>query len=134
MLSGVYYGALYGGSTAAILLNLPGTPSAAVTSLDGYPMAQQGRAGVALFVSTISSFVGGCIAIIALIVLSPPLAGLVATFGAAEYFTMMLLGLVAASTVSISSPLKNIAMVLVGLLLGVIGTDVNTGINRFTFG
>jgi putative tricarboxylic transport membrane protein len=134
MLAGVYYGALYGGSTAAILLNLPGTPSAAVTCLDGYPMAQQGRAGLALFVTTITSFVGGCVAIVAMIVFSPPLAGLVRNFGSAEYFAMMLLGLIAASTVSVASPIKSIMMVVVGLIIGVVGTDVESGYARFTFG
>ena len=134
MLAGIYYGALYGASTAAILLNLPGTPSAAVTCIDGYPMAKKGKAGVALFVTTIASFVGGCLAIICLIVVSPPLSRLVANFGAAEYFSLMLLGLVAASTVSISSPLKSLAMIIVGLILGVVGTDIETGYARFTFG
>ena len=134
MLAGIYYGAQYGGSTASILMNLPGTPAAAVVCLDGYPMAKEGRAGVALFMTTIASFVGSTIGIIVLTAFSPALAGVALAFGPADYFSMMLLGLVAAAALAQGSPAKGIAMVLVGLALGVVGTDVQTGAQRFTFG
>jgi putative tricarboxylic transport membrane protein len=133
MLAGIYYGAQYGGSTASILLNLPGTPSAAVACLDGYPMSKQGRAGVALFMTTVASFVGASLGIVILTIFSPMLAEVGLAFGPAEYFAMMLLGLVAASTLSQGSPVKGIAMVLLGLCLGMVGTDVQTGQQRFTF-
>ncbi len=134
MLAGVFYGTTYGGSTAAILLNLPGSPSAAVTCLDGYPMAQKGRAGVALFMTTIASFVGGSIGIIIIMLFSPAISQLAIAFGPAEYFSVMLLGLVAASTISVGSPVKGLAMVIVGILLGLVGMDLITGLPRFTFG
>lgn len=133
MLAGVYYGAQYGGSTASILLNLPGTPSSAVACLDGYPMAKQGRAGVALFMTTIASFVGSMLGILALVLFSPAIAELGLKFGPAEYFSMMLLGLIAASTLASGSPAKGLSMVVLGLLLGTVGTDVNTGMARFSF-
>ncbi|EFH13557.1 tripartite tricarboxylate transporter permease [Pseudoroseomonas cervicalis] len=133
MLAGIYYGAQYGGSTASILLNLPGTPSAAVACLDGYPMAQKGRAGVALLMTTVASFVGSSLGIIILTAFSPVLSGVALSFGPADYFAMMLLGLVAAATLAQGSPVKGIAMVLVGLALGMVGTDVQTGQQRFTF-
>jgi TctA family transporter len=134
MLAGVYYGAQYGGSTASILLNLPGTPSSAVACLDGYPMAKQGRAGVALFMTTIASFVGSMLGILMLVLFSPSIAELGLKFGPAEYFSMMLLGLIAASTLASGSPAKGLAMVVLGLLLGTVGTDVNSGVARFDFG
>lgn len=134
MLAGVYYGAQYGGSTASILLNLPGTPSSAVACLDGYPMAKQGRAGVALFMTTIASFVGSMLGIVALVLFSPAIAELGLKFGAAEYFAMMLLGLIAASALASGSPAKGLSMVVLGLLLGTVGTDVNSGQSRFDFG
>lgn len=134
MLAGVYYGAQYGGSTASILLNLPGTPSSAVACLDGYPMAKQGRAGVALFMTTIASFVGSMLGILVLVLFSPSIAELGLKFGPAEYFSMMLLGLVAASSLASGSPAKGMAMVVLGLLLGTVGTDVNSGVARFDFG
>jgi len=134
MLAGVYYGAQYGGSTASILLNLPGTPSSAVACLDGYPMAKQGRAGVALFMTTIASFVGSMLGIAALILFSPSIAAIGLKFGAAEYFSMMVLGLIAASSLASGSPAKGLAMVVLGLLVGTIGTDVNSGQSRFDFG
>ncbi|WP_180684137.1 tripartite tricarboxylate transporter permease [Tepidicella baoligensis] len=133
MLAGVYYGAQYGGSTASILLNLPGTPSSAVACLDGYPMAKQGRAGVALFMTTIASFVGSMLGILVLVMFSPVIAELGLQFGPAEYFAMMLLGLVAASTLASGSALKGLAMVVLGLVLGTVGTDVNSGVARFDF-
>lgn len=134
MLAGIFYGAQYGGSTAAILLNLPGTPTSAVTCLDGYPMAKKGKAGVALMITTISSFVGGVVGIILLIGFAPALASLALKFSSAEYFSIMLLGLVAASTLAVGSPLKGLAMVVVGVTFGLVGIDMNTGVPRFTFG
>ncbi|MBS3669989.1 tripartite tricarboxylate transporter permease [Vreelandella boliviensis] len=134
MLAGVYYGAQYGSSTASILLNLPGTPASAVTCLDGHPMAKQGRAGVALFMTTVASFVGSMLGIAILVMFTPAIAELGLKFGPAEYFAMMLLGLIAASTLASGSPLKGLAMVVLGLLLGTIGIDVNSGVPRFTFG
>jgi putative tricarboxylic transport membrane protein len=134
MLAGVYYGAQYGGSTASILLNLPGTPAAAVACLDGYPMTKQGRAGIALFMTTVASFFGATLGIIILTAFGPVIAELGLKFGPAEYFAMMLLGLVAAATLSQGSPVKGIAMVVLGLLLGLVGTDVNSGVARYTFG
>ncbi|HVL34825.1 MAG TPA: tripartite tricarboxylate transporter permease, partial [Burkholderiales bacterium] len=119
MLAGIYYGSVYGGSTASILLNLPGTPSTAVTCLDGYPMAQKGRAGVALFGTTVASFVGASLGIIILTLFAPAIAEFALRFGPAEYFAMMLLGLVAASTLSSGSPAKGIAMVVLGLIMGI---------------
>jgi putative tricarboxylic transport membrane protein len=133
MLAGVYYGAQYGGSTASILLNLPGTPSSAVACLDGYPMAKSGRAGVALFMTTIASFVGAMIGLIILMAFTPTIAELGLKFGPYEYFAMMLLGLIAASTLASGSPAKGVAMVLLGLILGMVGTDVNSGQPRFDF-
>jgi len=134
MLAGVYYGAQYGGSTAAILLNIPGTPSHVVACLDGYPMARNGRAGVALFMTTIASFGGSMVGIFLLALFAPAIAEIGLTFGPWEYFSMMLLGLIAASTMASGSIAKGLAMVVIGLCLGIVGTDVNTGINRFDFG
>ena len=134
MLAGVYYGAQYGGAVASILLRLPGTPQSAVTTLDGYPMAQQGRAGVALFTSMISSFIGSILGIVVLVVLAGWLSRAATAFGAADYAAMMILGLVAASTIGAERPMKGFAMVVFGMILGCIGTDVNSGAQRFTFG
>ncbi|SFZ81424.1 TctA family transporter [Devosia enhydra] len=134
MLAGVYYGSEYGGSTASILLNLPGSPSNAVTCLDGYPMAQQGRAGVALFMTSIASFVGGSIGILLMMGFSPLLVKIAFSFGPAEYFALMVLGLLAATAIAQGSPLKGIAMVVVGMLIGCVGMDISSGIPRFTFG
>ncbi|WP_238364686.1 tripartite tricarboxylate transporter permease [Mesobacterium pallidum] len=134
MLAGIFYGAQYGGSTASILLNLPGTATAAITCLDGYPMAQQGKAPLAIFVTAINSFVGSSIAIILVMGFAPAIAEFALEFGAPEYFSVMLLGLVAASTLTIGSPFKALSMVVFGLLLGMVGTDVNTGQFRYTFG
>ncbi|OGA42680.1 MAG: hypothetical protein A3G25_02360, partial [Betaproteobacteria bacterium RIFCSPLOWO2_12_FULL_63_13] len=134
MLAGVYYGSAYGGSTASILLNLPGTPSSAVTCIDGHEMCKQGRAGVALLASAVSSFIGGGIGILIMMMFSETIAEFALEFGPAEYFALMLLGLIAASTIASGSPLKGIAMVLTGILVGIVGTDVNSGAYRFTFG
>ncbi|WP_114965605.1 tripartite tricarboxylate transporter permease [Alkalilacustris brevis] len=134
MLAGVYYGAEYGGSTSSILLNLPGTPSNAVTCLDGYPMTQQGRAGVALLVTTLASFFGGSIGIIALFALAPLIVKWALVFGPAEYFALMLFGLVAAATVTQDKPAKGLAMVVFGMALGTVGTHLATGAPRYTYG
>ncbi|MGB8436949.1 MAG: tripartite tricarboxylate transporter permease [Burkholderiales bacterium] len=133
MLAGIYYGAQYGGSTTAILVNLPGEASSVVTVLDGYQMARQGRAGPALGIAAIGSFIAGCIATLVIAVAAPPLAELALRFGPAEYFSLMALGLVAATVLAHGDLLKAIAMVLLGLLLGLVGTDVNTGVQRYTF-
>ena len=134
MLAGIYYGTTYGGSTASILLNIPGATSAAVTCLDGYPMAQKGRAGVALFMTTIASFVGGSFGIVVLSLFAPVIADYALTFGPAEYFALMVLGLVAASTIANASPSKGLAMVILGMLIATVGTDSQSGVARFTFG
>jgi putative tricarboxylic transport membrane protein len=133
MLAGIYYGAQYGGSTASILLRLPGTAQSAVTTLDGYPMAQQGRAGVALFITTVSSFVGSFIGILLLAGFAPMLAAIAQQFQAPEYFALMVLGLLAAAVLGQGSPVRGIMMVVLGLLLGIVGTDLNTGTYRFVF-
>jgi len=134
MLAGIFYGAQYGSSTASILLNLPGSAPAAITCLDGYPMAQQGRAGVALFLTTIASFVGGSFSIMLMIGFAPVLADFAISFSSADYFSIMVLALVAASTLSNGSFLKGIAMVAAGLVLGLVGTDISSGVPRYTFG
>jgi TctA family transporter len=134
MLAGVYYGAEYGGSIAAILLNIPGTPSASVTCLDGYPLARQGRAGVALFVTAMASFSGGMIGVLMMAFLSPTLASVALSFGPTEYFAVMLLGLIAASVVSSGGALRGVTMVVAGILLGTAGVDVTSGAVRFTLG
>ncbi|WP_099865552.1 tripartite tricarboxylate transporter permease [Pararhizobium haloflavum] len=134
LLAGIYYGAQYGGSIASILLNLPGTASSAVACLDGYPMAQKGRAGAALMITTIASFFGSCLSIVVLILMAPPLAQLALAFHSADYFSMMVLGLVAAGSISQGKPLMGLASVILGLAIGLVGIDVNTGSMRFTFG
>ncbi len=134
MLAGIFYGAQYGSSTASILLNVPGSAPAAITCLDGYPMSRQGRAGIALFITTIASFIGGSFAILLLVFFAPVLAGFAISFSAADYFSIMILALTAASTLSVGSPMKGLAMVTFGLLLGMVGTDINSGQFRFTFG
>lgn len=134
MLAGIWYGSTYGGSTASILLNLPGTPANAVTCLDGFPMAKEGRAGVALLMTTVASFFGASVGILMMMLFSPLVAEVSFKFGPAEYFSMMVLGLVAASVVSSGSAIKGITMVVGGVLLGLVGTDVNSGVSRFDFG
>jgi TctA family transporter len=134
MLAGIYYGAQYGGSTAAILVNLPGETSAVVTCLDGHQMARQGRAGPALAIAAIGSFVAGTFGTMLIAVAGPPLAGVALQFGAPEYFSLMLMGLVAAAVLAQGDTIKSLAMVAVGLLLGIVGTDVNSGVRRFVFG
>ena len=134
MLSGIYYGAQYGGSTTSILVNLPGEAASVVTCLDGYQMARQGRAGPALAIAAISSFIAGCVGTLLIGLFGPPIAELAFKFGAAEYFSLMLMGLVAAALLAHGDMVKALAMVVLGLLLGIVGTDVNSGMARYTFG
>ena len=134
MLAGIYYGAQYGGSTTAILVNIPGESSSVVTCLDGYQMARQGRAGPALGIAAIGSFFAGCVATVIIALFAPPLAEVALKFGPAEYFSLMVLGLIAATVLAHGSLIKAIAMVILGLLLGLVGTDVNSGVARFSFG
>src|SRR5438876_6467492 len=134
MLAGIYYGAQYGGSTTAILVNIPGESSSVVTTLDGHQMARRGRAGPALGIAAIGSFVAGCIATLLIAYFAPPLAELALKFSPAEYFSLMLFGLIAAVVLARGSLIKAIAMVCFGILLGLIGTDVNSGVIRFAFG
>lgn len=134
MLAGIYYGAQYGGSTTAILVNLPGESSSIVTALDGYAMARNGEAGKALATAALGSFFAGCAATLLLALFAPPLAVVALTFGPAEYFSLMVLGLVASVVLANGSVLKAVGMIVLGLLLGLIGLDVNSGIPRFTFG
>ena len=134
MLSGIYYGAQYGGSTTAILINLPGESASVVTALDGYKMARQGKAGLALATAAIGSFIAGSAATVLVALFAPPLADVALRFGPAEYFSLMALGLVASIVLASGSLLHAIAMVIVGLVLGLAGTDVNSGIARYSFG
>jgi putative tricarboxylic transport membrane protein len=134
MLAGIYYGAQYGGSTTSILLNMPGETSSAVTCLDGYQMARQGQAGAALATAALGSFFAGCVSTIFVATVALPLSELALKFGPAEYCSLMILGLVGAVVLAHGSLLKAIAMVVLGLLLGLVGTDVNSGTARFAFG
>jgi putative tricarboxylic transport membrane protein len=134
MLAGIYYGAQYGGSTTAILVNIPGESSSVVTTIDGHQMAKQGRAGPALGMAAIASFLAGSVATLVVALFSPPLAEVALKFGPADYFSLMVFGLVGAVVLARGSLRKAIAMVVLGLLLGLVGTDVNSGQQRFTFG
>ncbi|HEV8310013.1 MAG TPA: tripartite tricarboxylate transporter permease [Methylomirabilota bacterium] len=134
MLAGIYYGAQYGGSTTAILVNLPGETSAVVTCIDGYQMARQGRAGPALAIAAIGSFFAGTVCTLLIALFGPPLTELALKFGAPEYFSLMLMGLVAAAVLAHGDMIKSLAMVAMGLLLGIVGIDVNSGLARFSFG
>src|ERR1700704_2206101 len=134
MLAGIYYGAQYGGSTTAILVNLPGETSAVVTCLDGYQMARQGRAGPALAIAAIGSFFAGTVCTLIIALFCPPTAEMALKFGAPEYFPLMLMGLVTAAVLAHGDMVKSLAMVALGLLLGVVGTDVNSGMARYSFG
>jgi len=134
MLAGIYYGAQYGGSTTAILVNLPGEASSVVTAIDGYQMARQGRAGLALSTAALGSFVAGTIATVVIAMFAPLLAAAALQFSAAEYFSLMILGLIVSVVLAHGSLLKAIAMILLGLLVGIVGTDTTSGTNRFTFG
>lgn len=134
MLAGIFYGSQYGGAIGAILLNLPSHPPHAVTCLDGYPMTKNGKGGTALGITMISSFFAASFGITVMLFASPLLVNIALDFGPAELFAIMLLGLLAGSTMARGSPLKGVAMTTVGLLIGIIGTDVNSGVARFTFG
>jgi putative tricarboxylic transport membrane protein len=134
MLAGIYYGAQYGGSTTAILVNLPGETSAVVTCIDGYQMARQGRAGPALAIAAVGSFFAGTVGTLLIALVGPPLAEIALKFGSPEYFSLMLMGLVAAAVLAQGDIVKSLAMVVTGLLLGLVGSDVNTGVQRFSFG
>src|SRR6266480_1017964 len=134
MLAGIYYGAQYGGSTTSILLNMPGETSSAVTCLDGYQMARKGQAGAALATAALGSFFAGCVATVFIATVAIPLSELALKFGPAEYCSLMILGLIGAVVLAHGSLLKAIAMVVLGLLLGLVGTDVNSGAARFAFG
>jgi putative tricarboxylic transport membrane protein len=134
MLAGIYYGAQYGGSTTAILINLPGEASSVVTALDGYRMAQQGRAGAALATAAIGSFFAGTVATFVIAFLAPPLAAVALQFQAPEYFSLMVLGLVASGVLAQGSLVKALGMMVLGLLFGLVGTDVTSGTARFAFG
>jgi putative tricarboxylic transport membrane protein len=134
MLAGIYYGAQYGGSTTAILVNMPGEASSVVTCLDGYQMARKGQAGAALSIAALGSFFAGSCATLLVAAVSLPLSALALKFGPAEYFSLMVLGLIGAVVLAHGSLVKAIAMIVLGLLLGIVGTDVNSGVERFTFG
>jgi putative tricarboxylic transport membrane protein len=133
MLAGIYYGAQYGGSTTAILINVPGESSSVVTAIDGYQMARQGRAGAALAAAGLGSFFAGCVGTIVIAAFAPPLTELAFKFGPAEYFSLMVLGLVGAVVLASGSLVKAIAMILLGLLMGQINTDVISGVPRYSF-
>lgn len=134
MLAGIYYGAQYGGSTTAILINLPGESSSAVTAIDGHEMAKRGRAGPALATAAIGSFVGGTVATLVLVLFAPLLASIALGFGSAEFFSLVVLGLIASIALARGSTIKALAMIVLGLLLATVGQDIYTGTPRFTFG
>ncbi len=134
MLAGIYYGSQYGGSTTAILLNLPGEVSSSVTAIDGYQMARQGKAGPALSIAAIGSFFAGTFATFAIAVVALPLAVIALKFGSAQYFSLILLGLVTSTALAHGSVLKALAMIVAGILFGLVGTDVDSGVFRFTLG
>src|ERR1700742_2741899 len=133
MLAGIYYGAQYGGSTTSILVNIPGEATSVVTTLDGHQMAKQGRAGPALAIAAIGSFFAGCVSTVLVAALGAPLTKLALLFGPAEYFSLMVLGLVFAVVLAKGSVPKAIAMIMLGLLLSMIGSDLETGAGRMTF-
>jgi len=133
MLAGIYYGAQYGGSTTAILVNLPGESSSVVTVIDGYQMARKGRAGPALAAAGIGSFIAGCVGTVVIAAFAPPLTEVALNFGPAEYLSLMVLGLIGAVVLASGSLLKAVAMILLGLLFGMVGTDVNSGVARYSF-
>jgi putative tricarboxylic transport membrane protein len=133
MLAGIYYGAMYGGSTTSILVNLPGETASVVTCIDGYQMARQGRAGPALAISAIGSFFAGTVCTLIIAMFGPPIAEIAFEFRAPEYFSLMLMGLITAAVLAHGDMSKSLAMVVLGLLLGVVGTDLNSGVQRFSF-
>jgi putative tricarboxylic transport membrane protein len=134
MLAGIYYGAQYGGSTTAILVNIPGEATSVVTTLDGHQMAKQGRAGVALGIAAIGSFVAGCVSTVIIAALAAPLTAMALLFGPPEYFSLMVLGLMFAVVLARGSVVKAIAIILVGILFATVGTDLESGEERLTFG
>jgi putative tricarboxylic transport membrane protein len=134
MLAGIYYGAQYGGSTTSILVNLPGETASAVTCIDGYQMARQGRAGPALATAAIASLFAGCVGTLLIALAGPALGEWALKFGAAEYFSLMLMALVASAVLTEGDRIKGLAMVVLGLLIGIVGVDVNSGMARYTFG
>jgi TctA family transporter len=134
MLAGIYYGAQYGGSTTAILINMPGESSSAVTAIDGYQMARKGRAGAALAIAAIGSFFAGTVSTILVAVFAPPLTAIALQFGSAEYFSLMIVGLISSIALAHGSVVKALGMVVLGLLLGLVGTDIYTGTPRFNLG
>ncbi len=134
MLAGIYYGAQYGGSTTSILVNLPGETSSVITCIDGYQMARQGRAGVALAIAALGSFFAGTVCTMIVALFGPVLANLALEFGSPEYFSLMLMGLVTAAVLAQGDMLKSLAMMVLGLLLGIVGSDVDSGVKRFCFG
>ncbi|MGV3495014.1 MAG: tripartite tricarboxylate transporter permease [Ramlibacter sp.] len=133
MLAGIYYGSQYGGSTTAILVNLPGESASVVTTIDGYQMARQGRAGPALAAAGLGSFFAGCVGTLILAGFAAPLTEVAFKFGPAEYFSLMVLGLIGAVVLASGSLIKAIGMIVLGLLLGLVGTDVNSGVARYSF-
>jgi TctA family transporter len=133
MLAGIYYGAQYGGSTTAILVNLPGESSSVVTVIDGYQMARRGRSGPALAAAGLGSFFAGCVGTLILAAFAQPLTELAFKFGPVEYFSLMVLGLIGAVVLALGSLLKAVAMIILGLLMGLVGTDVNSGVARYSF-
>ena len=133
MLAGIYYGAQYGGSTTSILVNLPGETSSVVTCIDGYQMARQGRAGPALAIAAIGSFFAGTVCTLLIAMFGPPIAGFALKFGPPEYFSLMLMGLITAAVLAQGHIIKSLAMVATGLLFGIVGTDVDSGVKRFSF-
>jgi TctA family transporter len=134
MLAGIYYGAQYGGSTTAILINLPGETSSAVTAIDGHEMARRGRAGPALATAAVGSFFAGSVGILVVVLFAPVLASVALGFGSAEFFSLVVLGLIASIALASGSTIKAIAMIILGLLLATVGQDIYTGTPRFTFG
>ena len=133
MLAGIYYGAQYGGSTTSVLVNIPGEATSVITCLDGHQMARQGRAGAALAIAAIGSFFAGCVSTVLVAALGAPLTSLALLFGPAEYFSLMVLGLIFAVVLAKGSVLKAIAMVVLGLLMSMVGSDLETGAGRMTF-
>src|SRR6186713_657579 len=133
MLAGIFYGAQYGGSTTAILVNVPGESSSVVTCLDGHQMARQGRAGPALAIAAIGSFAAGCVSTVLVAALGAPLTAMALKFGPAEYFSLMVLGLIFAVVLAAGSLIKAIAMILAGLLMSMVGSDLESGVGRMTF-
>ncbi|MCL2669426.1 MAG: tripartite tricarboxylate transporter permease, partial [Syntrophaceae bacterium] len=134
MLAGIYYGAMYGGSTTSILVNLPGETASVVTCIDGHQMARKGRAGAALAISAIGSFFAGTVCTFVVALLGPPIAEFALKFSSPEYCALMLLALVTAAVLAQGDMVKSLSMIAVGLLFGCIGTDVDSGVKRFSFG